>query len=52
MTPDMTKGDVWKIKKTASVRPFLKSKDDRTKIQNYMFTYVRIISIIFSNIHS
>ena len=48
MAPDRTKTDVRKMKKTASVRPVLKSKDDRTKAQNYMFSELNIISIMFS----
>ena len=52
MAPDRTKTDVRKMKKTASVRPVLKSKDDRTKAQKYMFSELNIISIMFSNVHS
>ena len=52
MAPDRTQIDIRKMKKTASVRPVLKSKDDRTKAQNYMFSELNIISIMFSNVHS
>ena len=48
MAPDRTQIDIRKMKKTASVRPVLKSKDDRTKAQNYMFSELNIISIMFS----
>ena len=52
MAPDRAKSRCQENDKTASVRPVFKSTDDPTKIQNYIFSELNKISIMFSYIRS